>query len=74
MYLFISVGPLCLCSRASLGRAVGTILLALTLLILCILGGSTLARPCGGAVTLKILARCIYVCFNAQNTVGSRLL
>lgn len=37
MYLFITIGPLCLCSRASLGGAVGAILLALTLLKLRIL-------------------------------------
>lgn len=42
--LFIGVGPLCLCSRASLGGAVRAIWLALTLLILRILGRSTLAR------------------------------
>lgn len=38
MYLLIGVGPLCLCSRASLGGTVRAILLCLTLLILRILG------------------------------------
>lgn len=46
-YLLISVGPLRLCSGASLGRAVGAVLLALTLLKLRVLGGRGLARSCG---------------------------
>lgn len=51
MYLFIGVGPLCLRPRASLGGAVGAILLALTLLILRILGGAALTRTCDGKDT-----------------------
>lgn len=58
-YLFIGIGPLRLCSRASLGGTVGAILLALTLLILRILGGTTLARSCGGQVTFNILVHCV---------------
>ena len=63
MYLFIGIGPLRLCSRASLRGAVGAILLALTLLILRILGGSTLARSCGGGVTLYIIVHCVLCLF-----------
>lgn len=46
MHLLISIGPLCLCSWDPLGRAVGAILLAQTLLKLRVLGGCTLARTC----------------------------
>lgn len=59
MYLLVSVGPLRLCSGASLGRAVGAILLALALLKLGVLGGCTLAGTCStdfrlGALLLRL--------------------
>lgn len=60
MYLFIRVGSLRLSSRASLGRAVGPVLLALALLILRILCGATLARPWREAVQSD--KGCVYVC------------
>lgn len=46
-YLLISVGPLRLSPRASLGGAVGAVLLALTLLELGVLGGGGLSGSCG---------------------------
>lgn len=65
MHLLISIGPLCLCSWAPLGRAVGAILLALTLLKLRVLGGCTLARTCSREFRFGALVLCPHVCINA---------
>lgn len=62
IYLLIGIGSLCLCSRASLGGAVWAILLALSLLILRILGRCTLARTCSAEFSLSIFVYLLCVC------------
>lgn len=61
MYLFIGERPLRLRSRASLGRSVGSILLALTLLILRILRRSSLDWTCSTGVQLGGCFQLFYV-------------
>lgn len=66
MHLLISIGPLCLCSWPPLGRSVGAVLLALTLLKLGVLGGCTLARTCSRQFRFGTLVLCAHICINAQ--------